>query len=406
MNKSSIYFSITITFTALFIFILISFAILYKGSNKREAFFKHKRGLDISHSIKNEMQKEKTITENLKNYLELMDFYIVENKSTILNSNNRHLKWSKNRKNISLRGFELEGKNYLHIKNRRMDILLLDKHEANDFKTIIVFVFIFMLIAFSLLYFNTIRKLKPLKKLQENIKNIGEENFDIICSNNQKDEISQIVNEFDKSAKKLKSLKESRNVFIRNIMHELKTPITKGQFLTQLPSTNENKESMQKVFYRLESLINEFASIEKLISTKNKIEKKEYLLSDIIDNASDLLMNSEENIHHEFEDIRITVDFRLFSIAVKNLLDNGIKYSSNKQVTIKTEASSIVFENKGERLTYSLEKYFEAFFRPEDINSSQSFGLGLYIVKHILDANELLLKYEYKNGINRFIIKL
>ena len=404
MNKSSIYFSITITFVALFIFILISFGVLYKGSQKRDEHFNHKRSFDIAHSIENELRREDTITLELKDYVQLMDFMFVKDIHMILENPNKRIQWERKRKNQLLISFELDAQRYLHIKSCRGDILLLDKHESDDFRTIMIFVFLSMLVAFTLLYLNIIRKLSPLRKLQENIKNIGEENFDVICLSTQKDEISQLANEFDKSAKKLKSLKESRNVFIRNIMHELKTPITKGQFLTQLPSTDENKQSMQKVFYRLESLINEFASIEELISTKNKIEKKEYFLSDIIDNASDLLMSDEENIHQEFEDIRVEVDFKLFSIAVKNLIDNAIKYSSDKQVHIKIEGSSIIFENKGEQLAFPLEEYFEAFFKSENIKSNQSFGLGLYIVKHILDANELLLKYEYINGINSFAI--
>ena len=404
MNKSSIYFSITITFIALFIFIIISFGVLYKGSQKREEFFEHKRAFDISRSIKNEMRREGAITQELDDYIKLMDFVIVKDKDRYLNSKQIRFRWTKRLKGFHISALEIKGVNYLHIHHHRVDILLLDLHKPDSFRTLLVFLFLSMLVAFTLLYFNTIRKLKPLKTLKMSVKNIGEEDFDILCATTKKDEISQLANEFDKSAKKLKSLKESRNVFIRNIMHELKTPIAKGQVLTQLASTDENQESMQKVFYRLESLINEFASIEELISTKREIEKKEYLLSDIIDNASDLLMSSEESVNQEFQEIRLKVDFKLFSIAVKNLMDNGIKYSSDKQITIKTEDSSIVFENRGEQLKYPLAEYFEAFFKADDIKSNQSFGLGLYIVKHILDANELTLKYEYIEGVNRFII--
>ncbi|MDX9757272.1 MAG: ArsS family sensor histidine kinase, partial [Sulfurimonas sp.] len=221
-------------------------------------------------------------------------------------------------------------------------------------------------------------------------------------SNN--DEISQLSNEFYKSAKKLKKLKESRNVFIRNIMHELKTPITKGKFLMQLPQTDQNVESMQKVFYRLESLINEFASIEELISTKKELEIKNYYLEDIIDNAVDILMCNDDEVIKEFENIKIDVDFNLFSIAVKNLLDNGVKYSKDKKIVIKNDADKLIFENEGIELSYPIENYFEPFFRGGDAKSNQSFGLGLYIVKHILDAHNLKLKYEYENNINRFII--
>ena len=115
-------------------------------------------------------------------------------------------------------------------------------------------------------------------------------------------------------------------------------------------------------------------------------------------------MCDEDEVIMKFENIKINVDFNLFAIAMKNLLDNGIKYSSNKQVTIKTKDNKIIIENIGEKLNYPLEDYFEPFFKGDDTKSNQSFGLGLYIIKHILDANGYTIEYLYQDGINRFII--
>ena len=221
---------------------------------------------------------------------------------------------------------------------------------------------------------------------------------------NGKDEVSLLASEFKKSALKLKSLKEARNIFIRNIMHELKTPITKGKFLTQLEQNEENNEKLKSVFNRLESLINEFASIEELISSSNKIEKKFYFLDDIVDNAKDILMIEDERIISKYENKKIEVNFKLFSIAIKNLIDNAIKYSPNKEVMIKSEDENIIFENIGKELESPLEKYFEPFFTHED-KAKDSFGLGLYIIYNILKANNYKLEYEYEDGINRFICK-
>ncbi|MFK5977244.1 MAG: ArsS family sensor histidine kinase [Sulfurovum sp.] len=405
MNRSSIFFSISITFIALFIFILISFGVLYKESQHREKMFNQQRAMDISHTIRKELRRDRKVTEEIEEYLDLMDFIIIKDKDNILKNEDKKICWSKDRKRVSILSFKLNDRSYIYIKHHRINILLLDNSPIDNFRIYILLVFLAILLAFTLLYLNTIKKLKPLSILKQRVQNIGEENFDIECASHKKDEISQLSNEFDKSVKKLKSLKESRNVFIRNIMHELKTPIAKGQLLTQLQDTKENRESMQKVFYRLESLINEFASIEELVSTKKILSKKEYFLSDIVDNASDLLMNSDENIIKKFEDIKINVDFRLFSIAVKNLIDNAIKYSTDKKVKIKTEGSNIIFENRGDKLIYPLTDYFEPFFKNEKIESNQGFGLGLYIVKHILDANKLEIRYEYDNGVNQFIVK-
>ena len=285
-------------------------------------------------------------------------------------------------------------------------MLVQDNESLNSNSQLyIILVFSILLITIILVYLITLRKLMPLKLLKDKVKTLGDENFDFECCNmNGKDEVSLLASEFKKSALKLKSLKEARNIFIRNIMHELKTPITKGKFLTQLEQNEENNEKLKSVFNRLESLINEFASIEELISSSNKIEKKFYFLDDIVDNAKDILMIEDERIISKYENKKIEVNFKLFSIAIKNLIDNAIKYSPNKEVMIKSEDENIIFENIGKELESPLEKYFEPFFTHED-KAKDSFGLGLYIIYNILKANNYKLEYEYEDGINRFICK-
>ena len=151
-------------------------------------------------------------------------------------------------------------------------------------------------------------------------------------------------------------------------------------------------------------MINEFATIEELISSSKTIEKKSYFLDDIVDNAKDILMVDEDDVLLEYENQKLEVNFKLFSIAVKNLIDNGIKYSFDKKVTIKSSNQEIIFENSGKKLEFPLENYFEPFFSNED-KSKDSFGLGLYIVHNILKANGYTLQYEFKDEINRFICK-
>ena len=191
---------------------------------------------------------------------------------------------------------------------------------------------------------------------------------------------------------------------IKSINQPLKTPITKGKFLTQLEQNAENNEKLKSVFNRLESLINEFASIEELISSSKNIEKKFYHLDDVIVNAKDILMVEDESVISKYENKKIEINFKLFSIAVKNLIDNAIKYSPSKEVIIKTQDENIIFENSGNELKFPLENYFEPFFSNED-KSKDSFGLGLYIIHNILKANNYTLEYEYTDGTNRFICK-
>ena len=102
----------------------------------------------------------------------------------------------------------------------------------------------------------------------------------------------------------------------------------------------------------------------------------------------------------------MTISFctAIIKITINYLIDNAVKYSPNKEVTIKVENENIIFENIGKELEAPFEKYFEPFFSSED-KSKNSFGLGLYIVYNIFKANCYILEYEHLNGLNRFICK-
>ncbi|WP_455757259.1 ArsS family sensor histidine kinase [Sulfurimonas sp.] len=406
MKNRSILFTVNITFIISFILISVSFIFLYNANEKRENFLIHKRSVEIAKMFIYEY-KEHGLTQKLTRDLERFNFSIILDEKEIKNIlDDKDLKTKRTKKNrrARFRNLELNGISLIYIKTKKFKAILKDNTVISNDKSISILIYLAIVAVFLFLYLSIVNKLKPLKQLNKVVENFGNEEFDFELSTTNEDEISKLMNEFESSAKKLKKLKESRNIFIRNIMHELKTPITKGKILIHLPQSEENIDTMQKVFYRLEALINEFAAIEELISTKKELQRQEYYLEDIIDNAVDILMCDEEEVVKEFENTKLSIDFDIFSIAIKNLLDNGIKYSKEKKVELKTVDNQIIFENVGERLEYPLESYFEPFFRGDDVKSNQSFGLGLYIVKHILDAHSMKLRYEYKKGINRFII--
>ncbi|MFT7003209.1 MAG: two-component system OmpR family sensor kinase [Sulfurimonas sp.] len=408
MNKNSIIFSITATFVIALVLILLSFFIIFQSSKNREANYVERMNRDATKMFLRE-HKHRGFSQELVGSLRIVNFSVITDpikQNKILNDKDtKYLHVEKRgRPNRVVEFMKLNSKYYISIHTDEGIYLLVNNNVVNTHFETILLVFLLILITFIFLYITTIKKLKPLKALQQKVENFGAEEFDIKCATSKKDEISLLANEFDKSAKKLKHLKESRNIFIRNIMHELKTPITKGQFLTQLPQTEENSEKMQKVFFRLDALINEFASIEELLASKKVLETKEYYLEDILDNSIDILMCNDNQVIKECDNIKLNVNFKLFSIAVKNLLDNGIKYSVDKSIKVKTQDGNMVFENIGEEMKYPLKSYCEAFFKGSDVKSNQSFGLGLYIVKHILDANNYNLEYTYEKGINKFMV--
>ena len=404
MNKNSIIFSTTLNFLITSLLLIVSFVFLLSHENfkKNEQIFERYKPI-----IKMVSGKKFYFDKDFHKNLLDMNYELFESKEEIKNilSNNKKMIFARsNKHNETFKIFEIDGKIYLFFEKFDTQILIKDldsQNLTNSFYTI--FVFVSLLIVITILYINTLKKLLPLKELKDKVINFGDEKFDFELSNSRsKDEVTLLANEFKKSAQKLKNIKESRNIFIRNIMHELKTPITKGKFLLQLEKSDENIEKLKMVFNRLESLINEFATIEELISQNRVLEKKSYFLEDLLDNAKDILMIDDNCVKNSYENIKLNVNFKLFSIAIKNLIDNAIKYSNDKKVEVLTQNEDILFVNSGKKLEGDFEKYLEPFYSK---SSNESFGLGLYIVFNILKANGYNLLYKYEDGKNIFTIK-
>ena len=404
MNKNSIIFSTTLNFLITSILLIVSFIFLLSHENfkKNEQIFERYKPI-----IKMVSGKKFYFDKDFHKNLLDMNYELFESKEEIKNilSNNKKMIFARsNKHNETFKIFEIDGKIYLFFEKFDTQILIKDldsQNLTNSFYTI--FVFVSLLVVITILYINTLKKLLPLKELKDKVINFGDEKFDFELSNSRsKDEVTLLANEFKKSAQKLKNIKESRNIFIRNIMHELKTPITKGKFLLQLEKSDENIEKLKMVFNRLESLINEFATIEELISQNRILEKKSYFLEDLLDNAKDILMIDDNCVKNSYENIKLNVNFKLFSIAIKNLIDNAIKYSNDKKVEVLTQNEDILFVNSGKKLEGDFEKYLEPFYSK---SSNESFGLGLYIVFNILKANGYNLLYKYEDSKNIFTIK-
>ncbi|MCD8477867.1 MAG: ArsS family sensor histidine kinase [Sulfurospirillum sp.] len=295
-----------------------------------------------------------------------------------------------------------ENDHYLHIETKYSSLLLKDEdfqpYRYDLIKTIFGSVFAIIIVAYIL----TIRKLKPLRKLKRQMDRFAKGDLKINCKADGEDEISQVANSFHNAVEQINKLNHSRQLFLRNIMHELKTPITKGRISAEMLENSKQKERLISTFEKLELLINEFASIEQITSGEGLKNVKPYLLVDLLDEAIDLAMILPEQVENEIidEEIILHVDFRLFTTAMKNVIDNGIKYSSDQKIKILATRSKISFISHGKPLTKELSHYLEPFVQEK--NSHQSFGLGLYIVQNIIKAHHLNFTYEHKDGYNYF----
>jgi two-component system OmpR family sensor kinase len=281
--------------------------------------------------------------------------------------------------------------------------LLVQDEELKPYKpwnilyayTIIIIIVIF---SFTLI----LQRLRPLIVLRKKIAQYGEGNMNICFETGKKDEIAVISTELEKTKNKINNLLESRTLFLRNVMHELKTPIAKGTIATQMLDSQKQIDRFSSIFGRLESLVSEFALIEEVTSLSNQEDYNDYRLVDILDDAVDMAMIDKSNITIDIPtNKKVYVNFRLYTTAVKNMIDNGIKYSTDSHVRVIYKNDELCFESKGECIKHPLSYYIEPFTK--DNPSKNSFGLGLYLVDSILKAHNQVLAHEYENGVNRFI---
>ncbi len=301
-------------------------------------------------------------------------------------------------------GVYKNGSNYIIqlIENNRQ-LYLLDVEENSK---VIEFIRLGFGAAMGLMlffYFYIILKLRPLSKLKKEVQKFGEGNFEIKNLAKGEDEISVIAGAFYNAAKELSNLQETRRLFLRNCLHEIKTPITKGRLVCEMVENEKLKGRLESIFQRMENLVQEFVVVEKTKTMFKKENASEFKVMNVVENAIDLALIDRQlvSITPNF-DAKIWCDFELLSIAFKNLIDNAIKYSPQGKMKIVINQHDVAFINKGEPLANDLQTYQQPFLKGE--NSKNGFGLGLYIITNIIAAHGFSLNYTHKNHTNVFVI--
>jgi len=331
-------------------------------------------------------------------YLEAQNMFLIKDKEKVIQIE-RSFKEKGKYKKYAVDTFRLQ--RIVLINNDRFKLFLENKNKPKyPLKRIVVFSIVFLLII--MLYLWVVRSLRPISELKNKIKTFSEGNLDIQCASDRNDEIGEVANEFDHAVTMIRELLQSRQLFLRAIMHELKTPIAKGRLMSEMLSDEKSKVRLHSIFERLNLLIDEFAKIEKITSKNFELHLNPYKMSDLLEASIDMLMIENPNRLISIEinkDYIVKADFELFTLVIKNLLDNAIKYSTDKHVTVVIDKETIEIKNRGEALSEPLENYYKPFH-----TSKNSLGLGIYIVKSILDIHHMVLTYDHKDDYNIFTI--
>ena len=250
----------------------------------------------------------------------------------------------------------------------------------------------------------TSKSAKIIDNLNETINKIAECDFNTsLPPISQNEQISMVVNNFNRMIKQLSSVSILKNDFISGFSHEFKTPIVSVKGYAELLKDNDNLTDEQKEYVkiiieeseRLSKLSEKTMLLAKLDSQSLIEDKKEFSLNGQIEDCILLLDNSlkEKNIELESDliNVNITSSPDLLKEVWINLLNNSIKYTNeggkiSVALKVKNGNAVVVVKDNGIGMTEEVKKHvFDKFFQVDNSHSQKGIGLGLSIVSRILE---------------------
>lgn len=292
---------------------------------------------------------------------------------------------------------------------------------------VILFAVVYFLLKYSFEKF-IYEKIKPIYKTiisQKSQRNKAgrktDRNFDDLSAVNQ-----QVIKWAEDKKEEIEVLKKQeafRREFIGNVSHELKTPIfnIQGYVLTLLDGGLEDESINRDFLLRTEKSINRMITIVEDLDTISKLESGEILPEitkfDIVSVAREVFdfleMNAiKKSISLNFgqnseKPVYVSADKEKIRQVLTNLVDNSIKYGNNggytkisfydmdENILIEVADNGIGVEQK------EISRLFERFYRTDKSRSRDQggSGLGLSIVKHIIEAHQQTINVRSSIGV-------
>ncbi|MFZ3052295.1 MAG: ArsS family sensor histidine kinase [Sulfuricurvum sp.] len=257
----------------------------------------------------------------------------------------------------------------------------------------------------AIIFFIIIRMLSPLRSIASSMRKFTTGDYQNRSNIHSHDEIGEVAHTYNEMARTIENLILSREELLRDVGHELRTPISRGLFaLEQIPSSSA-KEMIKRSFAELDQLTQELLEIEKLQAT-DTIDTQTFSIETLVLEAlSKLHLIDESAIKIEIKtNFSLTGDLKYLTLALKNLLDNALKYTDELPIILEITMNRISVFNHGEPLEKEFEYLLTPFTRQEHSRTTQGFGLGLNIVSKIINKHGFSLAYHYDNGVHCFSI--
>jgi signal transduction histidine kinase len=283
--------------------------------------------------------------------------------------------------------------------------------ELRNLKIILILglLFTFLLTFFAGLFYSE-RAMKPILMVIKQVNNIRASHLDArVNEGNGKDEIARLAITFNKMLSRLELAFNSQRQFVSNISHELRTPLT--SITGQLEVTLMKKREVEEYEILLKSLHEDIKTLNSLsnglleLAHSNidihafelniiRIDEVLYVVQNELmkSNQDYLIIVDFENFPEDEQKLRLNANENLLKIAFKNIIDNACKFSKNKKVEINLGFNDkylyIKFIDLGIGIpSEEIDKIFEPFYRATNSFDILGHGIGLSLVKKIIELH-------------------
>lgn len=276
------------------------------------------------------------------------------------------------------------------------------------------------LFAAVLVYFVARKISKPITRLNEAAKSIAAGNFNQRVEVDDTGEIGELGETFNYMAESIEQFENTRNSFLANVSHDLRTPMTTITGFVQgiLDGTipEEKRDWYLSIVLdeskRLSRIVNDLFDISKLEQGKFNLELRDFDINELtrlnIIKFEKRITDKNIQLSVEFErdNLMVSADRDAISRVMMNLFDNAIKFANEKgfihiRVGTKNGKAFVSVENSGIGIAEEeLLHIFDRFYKTDKSRSldKNGAGLGLYIVKNIIQAHGERVWAESKQG--------
>lgn len=236
--------------------------------------------------------------------------------------------------------------------------------------------------------------------------------------------VIEIMSSFNCMAEALEKTENLRMDFINNLSHEFKTPIVSiAGFAKMLKKDNLTEEQRKEYLDIIEEEAKRLADMATNVLNMTKLENQTILTDISKFNLSEQIRSSvlllEEKwtkknleLNLDFEEYVVEANEELLKEVWINLLDNAVKFSPfNGLISIEIEEKQGIYRisisNQGEAITEeNRKKLFHKFYQADESHATEGNGIGLSIVKKIVELHRGKIHAECKEGKVSFIAEL